>query len=279
MENYPSVVSEKRHNNLHPKRILPFVLTLTMSPLIGGSSHQNPDRDKPQSTEQLVQMSKDSAFKLDNITGQYTYNYCTAVHVAPEKYVSAGHCFAYASHSFRSIPMSSHTIYSSNGVAESAVKNIYYNSHGQDIALIETNNPNSSRITPVSKQGKLNPGETLWVSGYPAIAKGESEYKVKYLGNLLVPTKHRNDQKMEAFELASKKPSASEETFCQGGGMSGAGFINQDGKVVGILSRSFETKAISNWQNIDNSLPYHFNSSDPLVCLATPVNQFTISHI
>lgn len=219
---------------------------------------------------------------------------CSSTRIGPELFVLAKHCFALKHpmdghlskpyDAFRSnLPFPPYEIRGGprvDKIVASSVNSVVYNPQGSDVAIVRVNMNKldyDMNILPVGTSkdiADLKQGDVLDVVGFPKeLESQEFSFSTKYLGSMVaeeLPPSETRELGTPEFLLFGVPKSSSQsraDIFCSGGGMSGASFMNDEGKLIGVLSASI-TPEVPLWQQLDAN--YGLNDYSA-VCLATPI--------
>ncbi len=233
-----------------------------------------------------------------NSNADNKFRSCSATRIGPTTFLFAKHCTFTNSMLDKDImqpydairaelPLPSYSVVSGDFKTGETVKpnvtSIVLNPAGPDFAIFKvdsTQNLDKIPIMPLATEqdlSALKPGDLTSVVGYPALLDGQRfPYEVEFAGRAtgaMLDDHGINgppDSEYLAFIVNNNNGSnILPQDFCQGGGMSGASFVDKDGKVVGVLSSGY-TSNDPNWSALSSHFP--LNGANVL-CFASPVTQ------
>ena len=235
----------------------------------------------------------DAKYQADNV-----FDSCSATRIGPSTLLMAKHCISTNAMLDKPISTPFNALTANLGlpayevvnrqgrVAQAVVSSIVEDPTGRDMATVGVTNPSDLkgipqlRVATEADQQKLKTGDIFQVSGYPTELGGDTEisFNVELLGQFTdnsVDNKYASPlepQHFLAFAIPASFHNQNADYFCQGGGMSGAGFTKYDTVYADLSSDITLGQDPTDWERLNQRFGTGLQGVDS-VCLGVPVTQ------
>ncbi|MBC7546841.1 hypothetical protein H7171_03805 [Candidatus Saccharibacteria bacterium] len=288
------------------KRIIAGSLVLSLLSCEAATEAPQPTNNPPTPVESVTpqEVSYASAAMIvtnpsSDTSSKNAYNSCSATKIRADTYLSARHCWFTKTQYDKAVVqpydmvasgITSGNSYlledSSNATVAQGIRAAVQSPVGSDISIFTVPGIASvteSKVATLPYSVNLKPYDRLSVTGFPARRYDiATTFEVEYMGTVSIVGADGNyaapdkPQSMQAYVLPPGNPESTVRNFCEGGGMSGAGFINDKNQVVGVLSSVIDkSEEPALWQQTAERIGLTY---DTQICLAAEVTSYIVEN-